>query len=131
LKRSKPMRRGKPLRSRSKKMEARYAGAGGRRALVARLLKERPLCEACVRIGRHLAAVSGIVVRSDTHARQLAGCSLRSKDVHEILPRSAGGSIDDETNLLCTCRVGHGWVHEHPRTAIALGLRKSRYAGAA
>lgn len=98
------------LKRRSAKQRAMYAGSDGvegRRALVARLLAERPWCEA------GLPRV----------------CTGAAVDVHEKLARSAGGSILDETNCLCLCRACHTWVGDHPREALALGLRLSRYAG--
>lgn len=48
--------------------------------------------------------------------------------MHEVLARSAGGDILDETNLLCVCRACHDWIGQHPRKALELGLRQSRYA---
>jgi hypothetical protein len=47
--------------------------------------------------------------------------------VHEILSRSAGGSILDEANCLCVCRQCHTWVGDFPNEATALGLRQSRW----
>jgi hypothetical protein len=82
----------------------------GRRALVARLLSERPWCEACELLER-----PGVKV------------SMASQDVHEILPRSAGGSLTDPANLLCLCRGCHMYLHAHPAKALALGLKRSRY----
>jgi 5-methylcytosine-specific restriction endonuclease McrA len=122
VKRSKPMRRGKPLRSRSKKMEARYAGATGRRALVARLLKERPLCQALRAFTIAAAACDPLI---DEARRR---CEVRSRDVHELLARSAGGDILDPANIVVLCRSCHRWVHAHPEMAKELGLRRSRYA---
>lgn len=43
-------------------------------------------------------------------------------DVHEIKPRSAGGSIYDPDNCLGVCRLDHIWIHEHPVEARQLGL---------
>lgn len=106
------MKRSGPLRVRSKKKAKQYAGTvdvEGRRALVARLLAERPECQAGPRIG--------------------TACDGPSVDVHEILARSAGGSILDESNCLCVCRRHHTWIGDHPKEALALGLRKSRYPG--
>lgn len=116
IKRSvKPMVRGKAIRRRSKKAAAKYAGPDGRRAFVERILRERPWCEACERI----VAFGGW------------SCWLphRSEDVHEVLARSAGGSILDEANVLAVCRAAHVWIGDHPKEAITLGLRRSRYAG--
>lgn len=118
-----------PLRRRSKKMRAVYEGDGvreGRRAFVERILRERPECEAGERIGTMPATfVSDI----DDLDGVWLGCARLSVDVHEILARSAGGSILDEKNVLAVCRRCHDWIGNHPREAIGLGLRLSRYAG--
>lgn len=118
LSRSAPMSRGKPLAPRSAKMKAKYAGSGsveGRRAFVARILTERPDCQACSRI----AEVDAVVA---------ARCARRSVDVHELLARSAGGSILDDANVVAVCRSAHDWIGNHPIEALALGLRLSRYS---
>lgn len=94
-------------------MRAIYDGDSeheGRRDLVARLLADRPWCEACEILER-----PGVKV------------ALRSQDVHEILPRSAGGSLTDPGNLVCVCRPCHMYLHAHPARALELGLKKSRY----
>lgn len=87
-----------PLRSRSKKRSAEMVE---RRKLVARLLTERPWCE---------AGIVGV-------------CWGRAVDVHEILPRSQGGRIigggDDE--YLTLCRPCHSWITDHPREAKEKG----------
>ena len=92
-----------PIRKRSRKYEAMMRE---RRKLVARLLEERPECEA------HLPV-----------------CYGRSVDVHEILRRSQGGKpvggADDE--YLCLCRPCHTWITEHPASARTLGLVKFSY----
>lgn len=110
LSRSTPLSRGSGLAKRSAKMAKAYAGSAGvegRRALVARLLAERPRCQAA------LPAV----------------CTGDSVDVHELLARSAGGSILDVDNLVCVCRRCHTWIGDHPKEALVLGLRLSRYPG--
>lgn len=140
MKRRKPLKGAGRLRARSEKMEQRYAGPDGRRALVARLLAERPHCEAGPRIvaayaGRPLeearaAAPTGAPLRVfpravSAHAVHL--CMGRSVDVHEVLPRSAAGDILDEANCLALCRLCHEWAGNHLREACALGLRVSRH----
>ena len=112
--RTSSLKRKTPLRSRSIRMTHLYAKTGGRRELVARLLLERPRCEAGARIRATLPG----------HA-----CQTASRDVHELLPRSAGGSLLDEANLICVCRVCHGWIHRHPRESMCLGFKQSRYTG--
>ena len=96
-----PPERRTRLRPRSAKMRDRYERAGGRRDLVARLLAERPWCE---------AKLTGI-------------CTGRATDVHERVNRSGGGDILDEAILLTVCRACHAWITEHPRDAERLGLR--------
>jgi hypothetical protein len=81
-----------------------------RRKVLARLLEERgPGCE----------------------ARVLNVCAGLAVDGHELLARSAGGSITDAGNILLVCRRCHDWIGERPREATSLGLRRSRYGGAA
>lgn len=43
-------------------------------------------------------------------------------DVHEVLPRSRGGDPLDPDACIAVCREAHGWLHEHPIEAKALGL---------
>jgi hypothetical protein len=119
LSRSAPMKRSKPLAQRSKKQARVYAGDAavgieGRRDFVARILGERSACEACARIDLLLGA----------HAR----APHRATEVHEILRRSAGGSVVDDSNVAAVCRRAHAWIHEHPKEARDLGLLRSRYS---
>jgi hypothetical protein len=95
------------VRRRSTKKEAEYTL---RRPLVRRLLEERPWCEACPVFAAHDAKV--------TYVRQPA-C-----DVHEVVRRSQGGSILDEANLLCVCRLCHRRIGHYPQLAFELGLAK-------
>lgn len=48
-------------------------------------------------------------------------------DVHEILPRSGGGSMTDDENLADLCRSCHDWVTLHPKLAEVEGFRKFRF----
>jgi 5-methylcytosine-specific restriction endonuclease McrA len=96
-----------PLKKRSKKMEAKYED---RRKLVSKVLKERPLCEAC----RVFAAHDG----KSTFNHHM------SRDVHEIVRRSQGGSILDESNVLAVCRPCHIRIGNYPQLAFDLGLAK-------
>ena len=95
------------MRHRSKKKEAEYRL---RRPLVARLLEERPFCEACP-----------VFAEYDGKATYIR---LVSVDVHEIVRRSQGGSILDEENLLCVCRDCHRRIGNYPQLAFDLGLAK-------
>lgn len=75
-----------------------------RRALVARLLQETPTCE----------------------ARWDDGCTRRSVDVHEILPRSQGGRIvgGDRSEYLVVCRYCHDMIETHPEESHQRGFRR-------
>lgn len=95
------------MRHRSKKKEAEYRL---RRPLVTRLLDERPYCEACPIFAKHDEKI--------TYQRQ------RSVDIHEIVRRSQGGSILEESNLLAVCRDCHRRIGNHPQLAFDLGLAK-------
>lgn len=90
------------MRPRSLRMAALYRQ---RRALVIRLLAERPVCQRC-------------------HA-------ARATDVHELVRRSQGGSILDLANLACLCRRCHVHVSEHPVAAEAEGWAVTRKRGGA
>lgn len=91
-------------------MEAEYTL---RRPLVKRLLEERPWCEACPVFAKHDEKI--------TYSRN------RSVDIHELIRRSAGGSILDETNLMAVCRDCHIRIGNQPALAIELGLAKSKW----
>lgn len=95
------------MKHRSSKKEAEYRL---RRPLVARLLEERPWCEACPIFAKHDERV--------TYTRN-PGC-----DVHELIRRSQGGSILDEENLMVVCRPCHQRIGNYPQLAFDLGLAK-------
>lgn len=95
------------MRYRSKKKEEEYKI---RRPLVARLLEERPWCEACPKFAEHDEVV--------TYTRN------RSSDIHEIIRRSQGGSILDEENLMSVCRPCHTRIGNYPQLSFDLGLAK-------
>lgn len=86
----------KPIRRRSKKKSDEYEL---RRPLVARLLKERPTCEACPRFAAHDGA---LIYRARP-----------SRDIHELVRRSQGGSILDEDNLMAVCGPCHQRITEY------------------
>jgi 5-methylcytosine-specific restriction endonuclease McrA len=100
------LRRGARLRPRSAKTGRAYVA---RRALVARLLTERPHCE----------------IRWD------ARCTVRATEVDEVLLRSRGGSILDEDNCQTTCRPCHRAKTEHPAEAQRRGLTRSSWEAGA
>lgn len=99
------------MRYRSPKKEAEYRL---RRPLVARLLEERPLCEAC--------PVFAVHDEKTTYRRNAA------VDVHELIRRSQGGSILDDANLMCVCRPCHTRIGNNPQLAFDLGLAKHSWA---
>lgn len=95
------------MRHRSNKKEAEYRL---RRPLVEKLLEEKPYCEACPVFAEH--------DKKTTYTRQ------RSQDIHEIVRRSQGGSILDESNLLAVCRNCHTRIGNYPQLSFELGLAK-------
>lgn len=105
MKRSKPLRRGKPLKQRSEKRAKLYREA--RVPLVVELLRERPWCE----VGELLNSID------PKHT-----CRLRSCDIHERKTRARGGSITDRENLLAVCRPCHNWIGANIHMAEELGL---------
>jgi 5-methylcytosine-specific restriction endonuclease McrA len=110
MKRSSVKKQSKAINSRSKKTEEKYKE---RRPLVKRLLEEKPWCEACPVFAEH----DGLITYQ---IRQ-------SVDVHEIVRRSQGGSILDESNLMCVCRQCHSRIGNYPQLAFDLGLAKHAY----
>jgi len=72
-----------------------------RRALVDRLLKERPICE-----------------YEPTH---------KSEVVHEIQMRSHGGDILNPDNCRALCRHHHRYVHDHPEESYQQGWLQRRF----
>jgi 5-methylcytosine-specific restriction endonuclease McrA len=98
------------VRHRSKKKEAEYKL---RRPLVEKLLDQHPHCQACKVFAEHDGVATFI--------------QNRSVDVHEIVRRSQGGSILDESNLMCVCRPCHNRIGNYPQLAFDLGLAKHAY----
>jgi hypothetical protein len=62
---------------------------------------------------------------------QLIGCEGVAVDGHEVLPRSAGGSITDPANIVISCRACHRHITENPAWARKAGWVRSRYEGGA
>ncbi|MCW2601840.1 MAG: 66, gp66 [Frankiales bacterium] len=81
------------MRARSLKAARLYRQ---RRALVAQLLEERPICERC-------------------HA-------ARSVDLHERKNRSQGGDLLNPAGISCLCRACHRFVTENPLASHAEGF---------
>lgn len=109
LKRSAQLERNTGLKPRSDDTAKFYREV--RAPLVARLLEERPHCEA-----------------------KLKDCTGRSEDVNEICGRGRSGGLkaamlnDDGSinydNLMCVCRSCHTWITAHPVAAEVMGLTK-------
>lgn len=95
------------MKHRSKKKEAEYRE---RRKLVARILKERPGCEACRIFARH--------------DKLVAFHQNPAVDLHELVRRSQGGSILDESNIIPVCRPCHSRIGLNPKLAFDLGLAR-------
>lgn len=95
------------MRRRSPKKEAQYRN---RRPLVAKMLEEKPWCQACPVFAEHDG--------KPTYYRN------RSCDVHELKRRSQGGSILDEENCITVCRPCHQRIGNYPQLAFDLGLAK-------
>lgn len=99
-----------------------------RRAFVARILSERPTCEAPFYLR---AIVHGL----DADDQPVVVSALRlggpgacwSTEVHERVSRARGGSIVDDDNCIALCRDHHRWVTEHPRLATMADLLRSRW----
>ena len=72
--------------------------------LVRRLLAERPVCE----------------------ARFSLICDGRSTACHEKLTRARGGSITDETNIICVCHPCHDAIHRNIAEATRRGFLRGR-----
>lgn len=119
----------KPLPRRSAKREA---VGEVRRELVASMLAKHARCQAGAVILGHLFTLdAGLAVGGGTWRAVRTGLTCAGEgapqDVHELLRRSAGGSITDESNCIAVCRVCHEWIHANPAAARKLGLLKSRY----
>jgi 5-methylcytosine-specific restriction endonuclease McrA len=107
LKRTPLAKSRKPIKKRSAKTEALYEE---RRPFVEKILRERPLCQACQVFAKH--------DEKTTYNHHL------SRDVHELVRRSQGGSILDEDNVLAVCRPCHTRIGNYPQLAFDLGLAK-------
>lgn len=55
-------------------------------------------------------------------------CTGRGEHLHHVTMRSRGGP-DEEWNLLDVCTKCHGWIHQFPRAATALGFLRSSWEG--
>ena len=105
MKKGGPLKRFKPLVTRSRlpaRSRKRQQVMVERRALVARLLAEKPHCE----------------------ARIEDRCTRWSVDVHEIISRARGGSILDPANCMTLCRACHSFITDNPQWAYNAGFSR-------
>lgn len=101
LKAQKGLKATKSLQPRSSKMKEIYKA---RSAFVKEFLSLHPICQ----------------------AKWDDNCYIKAVDVHEILPRSAGGKIVDSdwSNFMAVCRYCHTLITDNPEEAHQRGLRK-------
>jgi hypothetical protein len=95
----------KSMNQRSHKTEKIYVE---RRKLVTDLLSRRPHCEAC-----HLYKIFDFTN---------LGQANDSTEIHEIVLRSQGGDILDESICVAVCRKCHARIDEDRDVAMLLGL---------
>lgn len=106
LNRRTPLRRGGPLRARSRRAVAR---ATIRRRLISDLVTAgRARCEL------------GPVIR--LAVPDWSGCTGRVDGLHEIRKRSSGGSLTRLDNLRPACNPCNEWCEDHPALARTVGL---------
>ena len=98
------------MRYRSKKKEEEYKL---RRPLVEKLLQQHQYCQACPVFAKHDGKITYL--------------QNRSVDIHELVRRSQGGSILDESNLLAVCRPCHNRIGRYPQLAFDLGLSRHHW----
>lgn len=112
-----PLKRGSsqlkrtPLARRSKKTKDLYVE---RRAIVQEMLAAQPNCVACklwAAFDLHKGKQSNIIVNVN-----------KTRDIHELVNRSQGGSITERRNLLAVCRPCHNRITTEPKDAERLGL---------
>lgn len=108
MKPRKPLKRStKLIRKTSKKRDLLNVA---RREFVKYMLLKHPKCVAC-----RIFAL---------HDKRVTFVQRDSVDVHELLRRSQGGSIIDEENCICVCRVCHNRIGDEPNLAVSLGLAR-------
>lgn len=118
-----PLKRGEselkrsPLAKRSKKTEELYVK---RRALVKELLEAHNYCEAC-----SIFHVLDILSSSPPHLSPPSFGIVRpnkTRDIHELINRSQGGSILERKNVVAVCRPCHTRITTNPKEAERVGL---------
>lgn len=98
LSRKTPLKRGGPIKrkTRLRPVSAKRAKEQRqRRATLKAMSADQAICQRC-------------------HAAQAV-------DAHEVVPRSAGGSITDPANIRLLCRECHDWIHRFPAAARRAG----------
>lgn len=98
-----------------------------RRALVADLLGRTAACQAGAALHAQVARLDPALADKLVRAGIICAGNVAPVDVHELLPRSAGGSIVDPTNCIAVCRACHRFAHTNPKVARAAGVLRSRY----
>jgi HNH endonuclease len=105
MKRSKPLRRLKPI---------------------------SPMSQKTKRLQSKRKAVREEVLHRDDNRCQagiIGLCSFHATDVHEIIPRGRGGSAYDPDNCLSLCRSCHRYITLEPAWATAHGFMLPAWAG--
>ena len=114
-----------PLKPRSKKMEDIYVE---RRALVKELLESHDYCQACM-----VYHVFDAFENSPPHGSPPVFGVVKpnkTRDIHELINRSQGGSITQHNNLLAVCRPCHNRITTNPKEAERLGLHLESWCNA-
>jgi hypothetical protein len=104
-----------------------------RREIVKTLVQERNYCEACLlwimfdiaRNANDSLVYTPNKVMFDLSRKandSLVYTPNKTRDIHEIVNRSQGGSIIDLRNLLAVCRPCHNRITTDPKNAERLGL---------
>jgi hypothetical protein len=62
---------------------------------------------------------------------RIRGCTMTPSDCHEIMPRSAGGSILDPENVLALCRSCHHFITVNPAWSYEMGFLVHSWSGPA
>lgn len=66
-------------------------------------------------------------MRAESPVCAMPGCDKPGVDGHELLRRSAAGSITDKENIRLLCRADHEYVTAHPKWALENGWQISRF----
>lgn len=119
MKRSPMKRSRKPLPFRSAKREAI---ADERRAFVARILSERPQCEARNYLRPIVGGLNDVDQRRVLSA--LRGCMWKSIEVYDL--PSAWGSTAEDSNVISSCLSCIQWIGENKRLARMAGMATRR-----